>query len=139
MVLPKENFPSEETKKQCKKDVKMSNSSTASQAFHKTQFPGATSTNVSMDKSNNNNVISSSKAATPVPPLVRKKSRIFEDLPKLFESNVPEDLTKKNNLGRRTSDIQTTPLQFQEGSFYFVFFLVSLRKLGTPSPLSPNF
>ena len=116
MIGPNANLHSEQTiKEQRKKDVKMSNFSTASITLCKTQLPTVTSTNVSADKNNNGNVISSSKVATALPQLVRKKSRIFEDLPKLFESNVPE-----TNLGR-TNKVLTTPSQFQEGSCYFIF------------------
>jgi hypothetical protein len=126
MIAPNANLHSEQTiKEQRKKDVKMSNFSTASITLCKTQLPTVTSTNVSADKNNNGNVISSSKVATALPQLVRKKSRIFEDLPKLFESNVPE-----TNLGRTNKAVLTTPSQFQEGSCYFIFCGKTLRKLG---------
>ena len=64
-----------------------------------------------VDKNNNENVISLNKAATAVPQHARKKSRIFEDLPKLFESNVPEDLPSRAS----TTDPQTAPWELQEG------------------------
>ena len=127
MIAPNANLHSEQTiKEQRKKDVKMSNFSTASITLCKTQLPMVTSTNVSADKNNNGNVISSSKVATALPQLVRKKSRIFEDLPKLFESNVPEDVTNRGS----TNEVLITPSQFQEGSCYFIFCGKTLRKLG---------
>jgi hypothetical protein len=73
---------------------------------------------VSVDKNNNENVISLSKATTAVPQHARKKCRIFEDLPKLFESNVPEDLTNHAS----TSDAQTTPSHLQEGLCDVLYF-----------------
>ena len=67
---------------------------------------------VSNNTSSNANVTYVNKKATTVPQLTSKKSRIFEDLPKLFESNAPEDLER---IPESTSSVHTTPLILQEG------------------------
>lgn len=95
------------------KDIESFNASTASVTLCKTQSSVATGEKVSREKNSNDIVISYGKVSAAVAPqLAKKKSRIFEDLPKLFESSVPEN---QMNLGSTTEHPQATALQLQEG------------------------
>ena len=102
----------EKTVKEIRNDVETSYISTASNTLRKMQSSVDTGVKASRGKNSNDIVISSSKVPTVVPQLARKKSRIFEDLPKLFESSVPES---QKNPESMTVDRQATHLQFQEG------------------------
>ena len=103
----------EKTTKEKRNDVETSYIFTASNTLRKMQSSVDTGVKASRGKNSNDTVISSSKVPTVVPQLARKKSRIFEDLPKLFESSVPE--SQKDPGSMTVPDRQTTSLQFQEG------------------------
>ena len=105
-------FWKEKTVKEKRNDVETSYISTASNALRKMQSSVDTGVKASRGKNDIDIVISSSKVPTAVPQLGRKKSRIFEDLPKLFESSVPESQKDPESM---RADRPATHLQFQEG------------------------
>ena len=99
---------------------KYSSSSTASSSLYDTRRDTATGKKVSGDKNNDNKVIFYDKITPAKPQPARRKSRIFEDLPKLFETTVCED----ENL-RDATHLQETPSQelSQEGTIVSIYHL----------------
>ena len=112
IVTPNPNLLRQEETVKESKDIESFNTSTASVTLCKTQLSVAAYKKVSREKNSNDIVISSGKFAAVVPQLARKKSRIFEDLPKLFESSVPENQT---NLVSMTGNPRASTMQLQEG------------------------